>query len=53
MYRFSFFLSSNTKISLHYTLIYAYLTYCTEVWSSTYGRNLNRIFLLKNELCEL
>ena len=47
MYRFRFFLSSNTKKSLYYTLIYPYLTYCTTVWSSTYLTNLNRIFLLQ------
>ena len=47
MYRFRFFLSSNTKLSLYYTLIYPYLTYCTTVWSSTYVTNLNRIFLLQ------
>ena len=47
MYRFRFLLSSNTKKSLYYTLIYPYLTYCTTVWSSTYVTNLNRIFLLQ------
>ena len=49
MYRFHFFLSSNTKLSfsLYYTLIYPYLTYCTTVWSSTYVTNLNCIFLQK------
>ena len=46
MYRFRFFLSSNTKISLYCTLIYPYLTYCTTVWSSTFATNLNRIFYL-------
>ena len=53
MYRFRFLLSSNTKISLYYTLIYPYLTYCTTVWSSTYVTNLNYIFLIQNKLCEL
>ena len=47
MHRVRFFLSSNTKISLYYTLIYPYLTCCTTVWSSTYVTNLNRIFLLQ------
>ena len=47
VHRVRFFLSSNTKISLYYTLIYPYLTYCTTVWSSTYVTNLNRIFLLQ------
>ena len=47
MYRLRFFLSTNTKKSLYYTLIHPYLTYCTTVWSSTYVTNFNRIFLLK------
>ena len=47
MHRVRFFLSSNTKIPLYYTLIYPYLTYCTTVWSSTYVINSNRIFLLQ------
>ena len=47
MHRVRFFLSSNTKISLYYSLIYPYLTYCTIVWPSTYVTNLNRIFLLQ------
>ena len=48
MYRFCFLLSSNTKKSLYYTLIYPYLTYCTTVRSSTsYVTNLNHIFLLQ------
>ena len=47
MYRIRFFLLSITNISLYYTLIYPYLTYCTTVWSSTHVTNLNRIFLLQ------
>ena len=47
MSRVRFFLSSITNISLHYTLIYPYLTYCTTVWSSTHVTNLNRTFLLQ------
>ena len=35
-------MSSNTKKSLYYTLIYPYLTYCTTIWSSTYVTNLKR-----------
>ena len=52
MYRFCFFLSSNTKIYLYYTLIYHYLTYCTTVWTSTYiyVTNLNRILLLQKRV---
>ena len=47
MYRFHFFLSSNTKVSFYFALIYPYLAYCTTVWSSAYVTNLNCIFLLQ------
>ena len=42
-----FLLSTKTRTSLYYTLIYPYLAYCTVLWSSTYVTNLNRIFLLQ------
>ena len=35
------------KLSLYYTLIYPYLSYCNIVWSSTYNTHLNRIFTLQ------
>ena len=35
------------KLSLYYTLIYPYLSYCYIVWSSTYNTHLNRIFILQ------
>ena len=35
------------KLSLYYTLIYPYLSYCNIVWSSTYNTHLNRIFILQ------
>ena len=33
--RASFYLSTRTKISLHCSLVYPYLTYCNIAWSST------------------
>ena len=39
-----FYLSSNTKLTLYYSLIYPYITYCNSTWSSTYVTNLNRIY---------
>ena len=35
------------KLSLYYTLIYPYLSYCNIVWSSTYNTHLNRIFIVQ------
>ena len=47
MHRSRFNLSSKTKLSLYYTLIYPYITYCNLAWSATYVTNLNRIFYLQ------
>ena len=47
IYRSCFYLSTKTKLSLHYTLIYPYITYCNIAWSSTYVTNVNRIFYLQ------
>ena len=45
--RSRFVLSTRTKLSLYYTLIYPYISYCNIVWSSTYATSLNRIWLLQ------
>ena len=42
-----FYLSCKTKLSLYYTLVYPFITYCNMVWSSTYITNLNRIYYLQ------
>ena len=47
IYRSRFYLSTKTKLSLYYTLIYPYITYCNIAWSSTYVTNVNRIFYLQ------
>ena len=47
IHRSRFYLSKQTKLSLYYTLVYPYLSYCNVVWSSTYATNINRIFLLQ------
>ena len=44
--RSRFYLSSKTKLTLYYALIYPYITYCNSTWSSTYVSNLSRIFCL-------
>ena len=47
IYRSRSELSTKTKLSLYYTLVYPYLSYCNIVWSSTYITSLNRILLLQ------
>ena len=45
--RSCFYLSSKTKLTLHYSLIYPYITQCNCTWSSTYISNLKRIYYLQ------
>ena len=45
LFRSRFCLSSKTKLTLYYSLIYPHITYC--IWSSTYVTNLNRIYCLQ------
>ena len=45
--RTRFYISCKTKLTLYYTLIYPYITYCNSTWSSTYVSNLNRIYYLR------
>ena len=40
LFRSHFYLSSKTKLTLYYSLIYLYITYCNSTWSSTYVTNL-------------
>ena len=50
IYRAHLYLLASTKLSLYYTLIYPYLSYCNTAWSSTYVSNLSRIFLLQKRI---
>ena len=50
IFRSRFYLSSKTKLTLYYALIYPYITYCNSTWSSTYVSNLNRIFYLQKRV---
>ena len=47
IFRSRFFLTEKTLLSLYYTLVYPYISYCSTVWTSTYPANLNRIYLLQ------
>ena len=48
-----FYLSSQTLMTLYYSLVYPFLTYCNVVWFSTYCSNLNCIYLLQKCLVRL
>jgi hypothetical protein len=50
IFRCRYYLSTKTKLSLYYTLVYPYLTYCNKVWSSNYKTNLKRIYLLQKRI---
>ena len=47
LFRSRFYLSSKTKLSLYYSLIYPYITNCNPAWSSSYVTNLNKIYFLQ------
>ena len=48
-----FYLSSQTLMTLYYSLVYPFLTYCYVAWSSTYCSNVNCIYLLQKRLVRL
>ena len=50
LFRSRFCLSSKTKLTLYYSLIYPHITYCNSTWSSTYLTNLNRIYCLQKRV---
>ena len=47
LFRSRFYLSSKSKLTLYYSLIYPYITYCNSTWSSSYVTNLNGIYCLQ------
>ena len=49
----SFYLSAQTLMTLYYSLVYPFITYCKVAWSSTYCSNLNCIYLLQKRLLRL
>ena len=46
----SFYLSSKTLLTLHYSPVYPYLMYCNVAWSSICCSNLNCIYLLQKRI---
>merc|ERR1712035_19378 len=49
LYKAKDVLSQNALITLYYSLIAPYMTYCIEVWGNTYKTNTNPIFLLQKK----
>ena len=47
LFRSRFYLSSKTKLTLYYSLVYPDVTYCNSTWSSAYITNFNRIYCLQ------
>ena len=47
LFRSRFYLSSKTNLTLYYSLIFPYITYCNFTKSSTYVTYLNRIYCLQ------
>jgi len=45
--RISYLLPSYTRITLYYSLIYPYLSYCNMVWASTYKSRLHSLTVLQ------
>ena len=48
-----FYLSFQTLMTVHYSLVYPFLTYCNVAWSFTYCSNLHCIYFLQKRLVRL
>ena len=48
-----FYLSSQTLMTLYYSHVYPFLTYCNVAWPSTYRSSVNCIYLLPKRLVRL
>ena len=43
----------HTLLSLYYSLIYPYLTYCIQVWGATYQRHLSKLMILQKKIVRI
>ena len=43
----------HTLLSLYYSLIYPYLTYCIQVWGSTYQSHLSKLIILQKKIVRI
>lgn len=51
--KISSFLNRSTLLTLYYSLIYPYLTYCNLVWANTYPTNLHKLHLLQKRFVRI
>ena len=47
------YFSIDTLLTLYYSFIYPYITYCLEVWGGANERNLNSIFILQKRIIRI
>ena len=43
----------HTLLSLYYSLIYPYLTYCIQVWGATYQSSLSKLMILQKKIVRI
>ena len=43
------YLNRNALLTLYYSFVYPYLTYCNHVWGCTYQTNLKQLFILQKK----
>ena len=51
--RIAHILPTKIILSLYYSLIYPYISYCNIVWASTYRSRLQRIIILQKRICRI
>ena len=47
------YFDTSTLITLYYTFIYPYLTYCIEVWGSAASTHINSLLILQKRVCRI
>lgn len=47
------YLDKNALISLYYSFVYPYYTYCNHIWGNTRASNLNRLFILQKKIIRI
>ena len=53
IYKSSFCLNNSALLTLYYSLIYPYLSYCASVWASTYPTNLRKLITLQKRVVRM
>ena len=47
------YLNRNALLTLYYSFVYPYLTYCNHVWGCTYQANLKQLFILQKKVLRI